>query len=230
VDRNKGKTAAFFDFDGTILVSHTAHLVARYLRDRRLRSFAGMPLSLLYLFKVLGGRALRRSGMLSETSMAALLIDFYRGRDVQAVEEWATRFYVDYIKPDISPQILRVINKHRESGHVLVMVSGQVKTVLKHAADDMGFDHVICTDLETDERGKFTGRSSGMICVDSNKRDLAFSYAAKNSIDLSASFSYGNNEADEAILGMVGNSVAVGPTKRLEAIASARGWKIIRHE
>lgn len=60
-------------------------------------------------------------------------------------------------------------------------------------------------------------------------RDLARAFAGLHGIDLESSYSYGNNEADRAILSMVGNPVAVEPTKRLEAMAQANGWKIVNH-
>jgi putative phosphoserine phosphatase/1-acylglycerol-3-phosphate O-acyltransferase len=52
-------------------------------------------------------------------------------------------------------------------------------------------------------------------------------FAGNHGIDLGSSYSCGNNGADSAILSMVGNPVAVEPTRRLESMAVARGWKII---
>ncbi len=223
------KIAAFFDFDGTILTTHTAHLVGRYLRDTGARHFAGRSLSPVFLVRVLACRALRKAGLISEIAMARVLLNFYRGRSMQAVEEWSSGFYVEYMKPKLSGVVLDIIAYHRKKGHVLVIVSGQVRTVLKHAALDLGFDHVICTDLAVDRHGFFTGRAAGTICVDSNKTDLARALAAERGIDLESSYSYGNNEADESILAMAGNPVAVEPTRRLEAIAQERGWRIVGH-
>lgn len=223
------RIAAFIDFDGTLLTTHTAHLVGRFLRDSGARHFAGRPLSPLYLARILACRGLRKTGLMSEAALAAALLDFYRGRAVRDVEEWASGFYRDYLKPNLSAALVDIVRTHKKKGHVPVIVSGQVRTVLRHVAEDLGFDHVICTDLEDDGRGAYTGRPKGMICVDSNKSDLARAFAADNGIDLGSSYSYGNNEADGAILSMVGNPVAVEPTKRLEAMALARGWKIINH-
>lgn len=223
------KTAAFFDFDGTMLTTHTAHIMQRCLRDAGARHFAGRRLSILFLVRMLACRLLRRAGLVSETRLAEVLISFYRGRSVNAVEKWSAGFYNDYVKPEFSRVVLDIINYHRKKGHVLVIVSGQVRTVLNHAAADLGFDHVICSDLEVDRAGRFTGRAAGTICVDSNKSELARAFAEENSIDLESSFSYGNNEADEPILDLVGNPVAVEPTKRLEVIARERGWRIVNH-
>ena len=223
------KTAAFFDFDGTMLTSHTAHLVGRYLRDTGSRYFAGRRLSFLFLLRMIFCRFLRKAGVISEKKMAEVLISFYRGRSARAVEEWAAGFYREYVKPEFSRVVLDIVSYHRKKGHLLVIVSGQVRTVLKHAAADLGFDHMICTDLEINRAGRFTGRAAGTICVDSNKSELARAFAAENGIDLESSFSYGNSDADESILAMAGNPVAVEPTARLEAIALERGWRIVNH-
>ncbi len=223
------KTAAFFDFDGTLLTTHTAGLVVRNLRDSGARHFAGRSLSLLYLLRVLAWRSLYRVRIASETAMAAVLLDFYRGRRVDDVERWSAGFYRDYLRPGLSSIMIDIVKEHRRKGHLLVIVSGQVRTVLDHVAADLGFDHVICTDLERDGTGRFTGRPAGVICVDSNKKDLALAYAEEEGIDLASSYSYGNHEADGDILAMVGNPVAVEPTRRLEAMAIERGWRIIAH-
>lgn len=70
------RSAAFVDFDGTPLTTHTAHLVGRFLRDSGARRFAGKPLSVAYLERILLCRLLRKTGVISETALAAALLDF----------------------------------------------------------------------------------------------------------------------------------------------------------
>ena len=219
--------AAYLRLRRTMLTTHTAHLVGRYLRDTGARQLPAKPVSDI-LLRVLVCRALRKAGLISETGDGQGASEFLP-REEQAVEEWSSGFYREYMKPKLSGVVLDIIAYHRKKGHVLVIVSGQVRTVLKHAALDLGFDHVICTDLAVDRHGFFTGRAAGTICVDSHKTDLARALAAERGIDLESSYSYGNNEADESILSMAGNPVAVEPTRRLEAIAQERGWRIVGH-
>ena len=87
------RVAAFIDFDGTLLTTHTARLVGRFLRDTGTRHFAGRPVSIVYLARILACRLLRKTGLMSESSLAAAFLDFYRGRSVSDVEEWAGGFY-----------------------------------------------------------------------------------------------------------------------------------------
>lgn len=62
------------------------------MRDSGARRFAGKPLSVVCLERILLCRLLRKTGVISETALAAALLDFYRGRSKGDVEEWASGF------------------------------------------------------------------------------------------------------------------------------------------
>jgi phosphoserine phosphatase len=60
--------------------------------------------------------------------------------------------------------------------------------MLEPVAEDLGFDHLLCTDLEIGEDGLLTARAKGPICLNSNKRILAEMLARKANIDLASSY------------------------------------------
>ena len=94
-------------------------------------------------------------------------------------------------------------------------------------AEDLGFDHLICTDLETGTDGILTGNTRGPICTDGHKRDHAQRLADELGMDLPASSAYGNHQADIPLLDLVGNAYAVEPTDELRKVAMERGWPIL---
>jgi len=94
-------------------------------------------------------------------------------------------------------------------------------------AQDLGFEHLICTDLETRPDGILTGDTQGPICTDSHKRTYACELANSLNMDLASSYAYGDHQADIPLLELVGHPHAVEPTEQLRKVASERGWPIL---
>jgi phosphoserine phosphatase len=101
--------------------------------------------------------------------------------------------------------------------------------MLEPVAEDLGFDHLLCTDLEIGEDGLLTGRAKGPLCLNSNKRVFAEMLARKVNIDLVSSYAYGNHQSDLPLLELIGNPYAVEPTEPLRRVALANKWPILTY-
>ena len=213
---------AFFDFDETLLDIESSRLGFRYLWERRLVSFG-------FILKVLTANIFYKRHWISDEKMAMILIKFYRGRDLAEFKQGAAAFYQDHLKSHLAPNILSRVNKHRSQGHRLILISGSVRYMLKPVAEELGFDHLLCTDLEIGEDGLLTGRAKGPICLNSNKRILAELLARKMNIDLASSYAYGNHQSDLPLLNLIGNPHAVEPTEPLRKVALANKWPILTY-
>ena len=161
--------------------------------------------------------------------MAMILIKFYRNRHLEDFQQGAASFYQDHLKPHLAPNIHARVNKHRRQGHQLILISGSVRYMLEPVAEDLGFDHLLCTDLEIGADGLLTGRAKGAICLNSNKRILAEMLARKANIDLASSYAYGNHQSDLPLLELVGNPFVVEPTEPLRKVALANKWTILTY-
>lgn len=216
-----GLIGAFFDFDRTLIDVESPRLGIRYLWDRGLVSFG-------YILKVMAANAFYRRHLISDESMARILIGFYRGKPFAPFEAGAEDYYREVIRPHLAPAIVRRVRGHQEQGHVLVLVSAGLRYLLKPVAADVGFDHLICTDLEIGPDGILTGKSRGPICTEGHKRDHVQRLARELGIDLNASYAYGNHQADIPLLELVGHAHAVEPTDELRKVAEQRGWPVLR--
>jgi len=224
---NKKEIGAFFDFDRTLLTTETAKLFIKYIIKKKKLHWGGKRLSLIYFLRLIILNFFYIRHLVSDMRMAILLFKFYKGRKKQILEDWAPEFYYKFIKPEIAPNILQRLNDHKQKKHQLILVSAGLKSILKHVQADLGFDYLICSDLEVDENGLYTGRTAGPICIESNKKELATELANKLNLNLKNSYSYGNHEADIPILEMAGNSFAVEPTEPLRKVAQLRGWPVL---
>ena len=141
---------AFFDFDQTLLDTESSRLGFRYLWELRLVSFG-------FILKVLTLNFLYKHHWLSDKKMAMMLIRFYRNRRLDDFQQGAAAFYRDYLKPHLAPNIHARVNEHRRRGHRLILISGSVRYMLEPVTVDLGFDDLLCPDLEIGEDGLLTG-------------------------------------------------------------------------
>ncbi len=213
---------AFFDFDETLLDIESSRLGFHYLWERRLVSFG-------FILKVLTLNFFYKRHWLSDEKMAMMLIRFYRNRHLEDFQQSAAAFYQDHLKPHLAPNIHARVNEHRRHGHRLILVSGSVRYMLEPVAEDLGFDHLLCTDLEIGDDGLLTGRAKGPICLNSNKRILAEMLARKVNIDLASSYAYGNHQSDLPLLESIGHPHVVEPTDPLKKVALAKKWPILTY-
>lgn len=222
------KKAAFFDFDKTLLGCESSRLLIRYMNHHRDIFFKEKGISLFYILRVLLMNELYKRHLYSDEKMALLLISFFKGRKLAVFEGIAEDFYLNYIKPNLAPNILSKLEMHRSNKHALVLVSAGTSYILKLVTRELGFDFLLCTELETTPDGLLTGRPKGEICIDSTKKILCEKLAMKNGIDLNASYAYGNHQSDIPMLELVGHASVVEPTGPLLLIAKKRGWPVLK--
>lgn len=216
------RIGAFFDFDETLLDTSSSRLGIRYLWDRRMVSRG-------FILKALVAGFLYRRHLISDEQTSRILLRLYRGRRLEDFKNGSEAFYREILKPRLAPNILDRVACHKDQGHCLVLISGSIRYMLEPVAQDLGFEHLLCTDLEEGTNGLLTGRPKGPLCLDTTKRRLATELARSNGIDLTQSYAYGNHQADLPLLETVGFPSVVEPTEPLRKIALERNWPILAY-
>ncbi|UCD80484.1 MAG: HAD-IB family hydrolase [Desulfobacterales bacterium] len=217
-----GRIGAFFDFDETLLDTESSRLGIKYLWERRLVSRG-------FILKAFVAGLLYRRHLISDEQTAKVLLRLYRNRRLEDFKNGSDDFYRKILKPRLAPNILAKVNYHRNQGHSMVLISGSIRYMLEPVAQDLGFEHLLCTDLEEGANGLLTGRPKGPLCLDKTKRRLATEMAQSTGIDLERSYAYGNHQADLPLLESVGFPRVVEPTSPLRKIAMARDWPILAY-
>ena len=211
---------AFFDFDKTLIAVESGRVGFKYL-------YAIKEIRLPFLLKVAVTNFFYERDWISDTQMARIMLTFYKNRDIRPLEDGAEEFYHTYLKPHIAPNILKRFREHQEAGHTLVLVSASLRYMLKPVTQDLGFHHLLCTDLEVAGDGSLTGRTDGPICIDRHKRMAVKNLAQEKGIRLDQSYAYGNHHSDIPMLEAVGNPATVEPTSRLYKKAVEKGWPVL---
>jgi len=219
---NLSSIGAFFDFDETLLDTESSRLGFKYLWERRLVSIG-------FILKVMTANFFYKRHWLSDETIAAIMLKFYRKKQLEEFQRGATAFYQEQLKPRLAPNILKRVEYHHQEGHVLVLISGSIRYLLEPVAEDLGFHHLVCTDLEVGSDGLLTGKAKGPLCLDSTKRILAAKLAKEAQIDLLSSYAYGNHQSDIPLLESVGHPHAVEPTEPLKNVALENQWPILKY-
>jgi len=219
---NSLSIGAFFDFDETLLDTESSRLGFKYLWERRM-------ISLGFILKVMAANFFYKRHWMSDERIAAIMLRFYRKKRLEEFQQGAAAFYQEQLKPRLAPNILKRVEKHQQDGHVLVLISGSIRYLLEPVAEDLGFDHLLCTDLEVGVDGLLTGKAKGLLCVDSTKRVLAEKLAGEAHIDLASSYAYGNHQSDLPLLELVGHPYVVEPTGPLKNEAIKNEWPILTY-
>lgn len=214
------RTAAFFDLDNTLIHGDSQGLEIEFLVKRGQIAYRKLVPILIanFLFK----RDLIRADRMVQTCLR-----IYRDLPTDRPATWIGELYREMIAPRLSAAMVDRVRAHRSRGHLPVILSASLQHLIEPVATDLGIAHILCTELEVDARGLFTGRPAGPVCVGQYKTNQAARLAQRLNIDLAASYAYSDHHADMQLFDAVGHPVVVSPTVRLRRTALRRHWKII---
>lgn len=133
------------------------------------------------------------------------------------------------VLPRLYPQMLRIAWAHQDAGRRVYIATAASQDTADMIAHVLGFDGAIGTPLETVD-GVYTGRLSGPMAYRDGKAEALRALAAREGIDLAASYAYSDSESDLPMLEQVGHPVAVNPDRHLQRVAREAGWEVLRFE
>ncbi|MEW6623361.1 MAG: HAD family phosphatase [Bacillota bacterium] len=216
---------AIFDFDGTIFPFETLPFLFKQWKQQKKSKtrywksfFTFMPVYLLYRLKIISSERMREKAL---TEFATL----FKGMKIEEIKDFFERAYrVMKLKAD--PNLIREIEKCRGEGYCLILISGALKPIIEIAANDLGFEHAVGTELKLVNNIFCFDKPLEYIQGEVKVIRLVKDYADKE-IDWEGSCAYADSFSDLSLLELVGNPIAVRPDGELLEVARDRGWKII---
>jgi HAD superfamily hydrolase (TIGR01490 family) len=134
------------------------------------------------------------------------------------------------VLPRIYPQVLARAHRHQDDGLRVYIVTAASQELAEMLAQVLALDGAIGSQFSEVHDGVFTGRPAGMFIYRSDKARAIERLAAREGIDLSASYAYSDSESDLPMLRLVGNPVVVNPDVALARIARDEGWEVLRFD
>jgi HAD superfamily hydrolase (TIGR01490 family) len=140
------------------------------------------------------------------------------------------RFLVEEIAPRIPPAARDQVRHHQDAGHTVVLTTATNRVITELTAQHLDIEHLIATECEVGADGCFTGRVAGTPNMREGKVARLQTWLAERGTRLDAleSIAYSDSMNDAPLLSAARLAVTVDPDPRLAALASDRGWKVLR--
>ncbi len=217
------KAYAFFDFDGTLIKGDSIVRFCFYAYRHKLCSLGQLihagVMATLYHMNITN----------AEKSKQAAL-SFLAGRPHKEVEKIARDFCYSELIPNLYPEGVEAIRRHRLDGAEVWMVSASTAFYLEPLKRHLRLTGLIGTRMHVDEEGRYSGLIDGHNCrgVEKTLRIAEVLAAKGDMVDYSASYAYGDTAGDIPMLMLCQHKRAVNPRKKLvKGLEGADGVEIL---
>ena len=211
---------ALFDLDNTLLGGDSDHAWGDYLCER------GILDADEYKARNDAFYVDYLAGQLNLQDYLAFSLEILARTDRAQLDEWHRDFMRDCIEPIMLPKALALLEKHREAGDKLVIITATNRFVTGPIAERLGVETLLATEAEIVD-GRYTGRSIDVPCFKEGKVTRLNRWLEEEGFDLEDSYFYSDSMNDLPLLEQVANPVVVDPDPRLHEEAKRRGWKEI---
>lgn len=130
------------------------------------------------------------------------------------------------VLPRLYPQMLERAYAHQDAGRLVYIVTAASQEMADLLAYVLAFDGGLGSRSEIVD-GRYTGRAAGPFNYREGKVLSMRELAAREGIDLAASYAYSDSESDLPMLRAVGHPVVVNPDAQLRRIAQQEHWEIL---
>jgi len=209
---------AFFDLDETILNVNSGKLFWEYCWQHQVYNLNDLA------------------------NLGVSIVRFAAGIDEvdELIENWAKNFadwpeekmeqisqgvFQQKIKRVIREKARLELERHRQQGGKSVILSASTQFICEPIKNHMGFDDLICTQLEI-LNGRYTGKLNSPHIYDHQKYISALSYCEQEGFDIKEAHYYGDAYTDRHVLREVGFPHCITPDSKLKNYAEQHGWPI----
>ncbi len=217
-----GQAAAFFDLDRTLMVGSSGIFFARAAFETGMISRGRLARDVYenVRFRLRGSTDDRADAV--RKRVGEMIADV----PVRDLQRLSPRVLAGVL-PRLYPQMLQRAYEHQEQGRRVYIVTAALQEMADLLAHVLAFDGGLGSRLEVVD-GRYTGRADGPFNYREGKVLSMQALAAREGLDLAASYAYSDSESDLPMLRAVGHAVVVNPDQDLRRIAAQEGWEVLR--
>jgi HAD superfamily hydrolase (TIGR01490 family) len=215
------RAAAFFDLDKTLMAGSSGVFFARAAYETGMISRGRLAHDLYenLRFRLRGSTDDRADDVRRRVGE---MIAGVRVRDLERL----TPRVLSGVLPRLYPQMLERAYAHQDAGVPVYILTAASQEMADLLARVLAFDGGLGSRSEIID-GRYTGRPAGPFNYREGKVLSMREVAARDGIDLDASYAYSDSESDLPMLRAVRHAVVVNPDATLRRIALEDGWEVI---
>ena len=216
---------ALFDLDNTLLTGDSEVLWGEFLVARGLADpgFAERNAEMDRHY---------HAGLATPADFCAFFAATLAGRTPAEWQPLREAFMREVVRPRLPAAAMALVRQYRTRGDLLVLTSATSRFLCECTAAELGFEHLIATELALDADGRFTGATTGTLNMREGKIARLAAWLSARGLAADASLATASFHSDSIndlpLLLAVGLPVVVDPDARLEREALARGWPVLR--
>jgi HAD superfamily hydrolase (TIGR01490 family) len=214
-------TLAIFDLDNTLLAGDSDYLWGEFLVEKGVVDGSAYKQENARFYQEY------KAGRLDIFEFQRFSLRPLRNNTMENLLNWRREFLEAKILPIISPQSRQLVEKHRDAGDTLLIITATNAFITSPIAQQYGIDNLIATEPERLD-GHFTGDVAGEPSFQEGKVNRLHTWLHANAEDLRGSCFYSDSHNDLPLLEAVEHPVAVDPDETLARIASERNWRILQ--
>ncbi len=211
---------ALFDLDNTILAGDSDHNWNRFLikegyLDKATHAERNDKFHAEYI-----------SGSLDVYAYCEFVFEPLSKNSRSLLNQLLKKYVEEVIKPMITDKAYALVNKHREAGDLLIVITATNSFITKPIAELFAIENLIGTDPEEKE-GEFTGKVIGLPSFQEGKVIRLEAWLKSKNLTLTAfekSYFYSDSHNDLPLMKKVTHPIAVDSDEILTEYAKSKGW------
>lgn len=145
---------------------------------------------------------------------------------LEQLQAWRRQYMQDKISPILLVSASKLLEKHRNDGATLIIITATNRFVTAPIAELLGVDNLLATEPEF-SKGRYTGEVIDPPCFRQGKVERLEQWLHQQGGNLAQSWFYSDSHNDLPLLERVTHPVAVDPDDTLRQHAEMKGWPVI---
>ncbi|CAM3413460.1 HAD family hydrolase [Parendozoicomonas haliclonae] len=213
-------TVAIFDLDHTLIDTDSDHAWGEFLVEKKLVDSDVFQKANEYFYQQY------KQGTLNLDEYLDFALKPLTEHEPENLYQLREEFVAERMKPLIKPKVAALLQKHRELGHALLVITATNRFVVEPIIAAIGIEDFLAIDLEMKD-GRYTGRPSGIPSFREGKITRFQQWLDNNpGHDFESAWFYSDSMNDLPLLEKVGNPVVVDGDERLIKTAQERNWPV----
>ena len=214
---------AVFDLDGTLIDGQSGSLISLYLLSRKVVSLPRAA-RLAWWGARYKLHLPQRQDEPREVILAAL-----NQQSPDEIRQMMRDFHDEVMVERYRPKGVAEVRRRADEGCVTLLASATFRDVAERAAEHLGMDGFVATEMERDDSGDYTGRVEGDVTEGKAKLDAIVRWANDHygTDGWYINYAYGDHISDAPFLSIARHPFAVEPSYLMKQLSKRRKWTIL---